>query len=178
MSASDQATRRFEMRAAYAYGPLFTPSYHVLRATGTMRNTSGNFRRRPGKCRAAATFGAQPVVTPDGVEFISLVSPQTRKSRKPGCSLQVIQNRQAARITGYPYGNIRIDPAVQVACNCFVTKSIPIKKDFRDFAGACLDTWPVSTLLVFAFSSAPATRPAPHAALLLATRRTRMEPAR
>ena len=128
MSVSHQATPRFEMRAALGYRPLFTPSYHVLRDTGMMRNTSCNFRRRPGKCRMEATFGAEPVLTAGGVEFILLVSPQTRKSRHPDCSLQVIQNREAAKITRHPYGTIRIDPAVQVACGSVVVKSIPTKR--------------------------------------------------
>ena len=74
MSDSDQATPRFETRAGFGYMPLFMPSYQVLRDTGMMLSTSGSFKWRPGKCKAAGMLGAEPVVATRGVEFIVLVS--------------------------------------------------------------------------------------------------------
>ncbi len=74
MSDSDQATPRVETRTGFGYLPLLMPSYQVLRDTGMMRSTSGNFMWRPGKCKAAGMFGTEPVVAPRGVGFILLVS--------------------------------------------------------------------------------------------------------
>ena len=66
MSNSYYATPGVEMRAALGYILDFTPSYRVLRDTGMMRSTSSSFMRPPGMCKVW-TFGAEPVMTPNGV---------------------------------------------------------------------------------------------------------------
>lgn len=59
MSDSYHATPRLEMRTAFGYIPLFTPSYHVLRDTGMMRSTPTSStrtrKRSPGSSSGAGS---------------------------------------------------------------------------------------------------------------------------
>ena len=173
MSDSYQATPRVEMRADLGYSPLFTPSYHVLRETGIMRRTSGSFMRRPGECRPMETFVTGQVVTPGGADFICLVSPGDTAIAPFGL---LFASHPTPKIRPASRASIRHHPHRPGRPGRMRLLRHRIEFDLGDstkLTGACLDTWPVWTHLVLAFSSSHPTRRAPQATTLHATSNTR-----
>ena len=164
-----QAKPRVEIRTHFGHIPLFRPSSDVLRDTGMMRSTSGHVTGRPVKCNAAGTFGAEPMVTPEGVEFILRVSPRNTAVAPSGLLFAGHPKPRRCPISRAAVRHHPHRPGCPVRMRLRRHRIDFDLADFTKFAGPCLDTWLVWRHLVLTFLSASPTRPAQHATTLHAT---------